>query len=74
MGKNGERRFSPLTPHLYNRMTVDLNNLVVLLWKQELAYTKNNKNLHNDWFLITHLFWCFSKIVWRFHTAPNIVH
>ena len=31
------------TLHLYNRMTVDLNNLVVSLWKQELAHVKNNK-------------------------------
>ena len=28
------------TPHLYNRVTVELNNLVVSLWKQELAYIK----------------------------------
>ena len=49
MGKNGEReRFDNIlttlqTPHLYYRMTVDLNNLVVLLWKQELAHVENNK-------------------------------
>ena len=49
MGKNGRGKdFDNVlttlqTPHLYNRMTVDLNNLVVSLWKQELAYVKNNK-------------------------------
>ena len=28
------------TLHLHYRMTVELNNLVVSLWKQELAYVK----------------------------------
>ena len=36
---------SPLTPHLYYRMTVDLNNLVVSLWKQELAHVNKQKCL-----------------------------
>ena len=42
MEENGERRLSPWlqTPHLYYRVTVELNNLVVSLWKQELAYIK----------------------------------
>ena len=46
MGKNGRGKdFDNVlttlqTPHLYDRMTVDLNNLVVSLWKQELAYIK----------------------------------
>ena len=46
MGKNGRgKRFvnaltTLQTPHLYDRMTVDLNNLVVSLWKQELTYVK----------------------------------
>ena len=35
------------TPHLYDRMTVDLNNLVVSLWKQELAY---GQNMHTHYF------------------------
>ena len=49
MGKNGRGKdFDNVhttlqTPHLYNRVTVDLNNLVVSLWKQELVYVKNNK-------------------------------
>ena len=49
MGKNGrgkdfDNALTTLqTPHLYNRMTVDLNNLVVSLWKQELAYVKTTK-------------------------------
>ena len=57
MGKNGERErfdnvFTTLqTPHLYNWVTVDLNNLVVLLWEQELAYVKiymsKTTNMHN---------------------------
>ena len=34
------------TPHLHYRMTVDLNNLVVLLWKQELAHVKT-QNMDN---------------------------
>ena len=44
MGKNGGGNVLTTlqTPHLYYRMTVDLNNLVVSLWKQELAHVKNN--------------------------------
>ena len=53
MGKNGRGKdldnvlTTLQTPHLYNRMAVELNNLVVSLWKQELAYVKNNKKMHN---------------------------
>ena len=49
MGKNGRGKdFDNVlttlqTPHLYNRMAVELNNLSVSLWKQELAYVK----MHN---------------------------
>ena len=36
----------PLISHLHNRMTVDLNNLVVSLRKQELAHVKQ-QNMDN---------------------------
>ena len=35
-----------LQSHLHYRMTVDLNNLVVSLWKQELAHVKKQQNIH----------------------------
>ena len=38
---------SPLISHLHDRMTVDLNNLVVSLWKQELAHVKK-QYMHNS--------------------------
>ena len=63
MGKNGRGKdldnvvTTLQTPHLYYRMTVELNNLVVSLWKQELAYVKNNKKCtitvpHNSHLLV----------------------
>ena len=44
---------SPLISHLHDRMTVDLNNLVVSLWKQELADVKKQQNMDDH---------CFSQL------------
>ena len=47
-GKDFDNAFTTLQkPHLYYRMTVDLNNLVVSLWKQELTY---GQNMHTHYF------------------------
>ena len=59
------------TPYLYYRVTVELNNHVVSLWKQELTHVKNNKIIL---FLTTHVFWCFSKVVWILNTVSDIIH
>ena len=58
------------TPHLYNRMTVDLNNLVVSLWKQELTYVKI---CILTIFLTIHLSWCFKKVLW-IQTVSDVVY
>ena len=63
-----------LQSHLHYRMTVDLNNLVVSLWKQELAHVKKTTKYSQLLFLTTHLIWCFSKVVRILHTVADIVH
>ena len=62
------------TLHLHYRMTVELNNLVVLLWKQELAHVKKTTKYGQSLFLTTHVFCYFNKVVWILCSISDIVY